>query len=257
MNDPLAQLVAKGDPDRHAATLAAAPALQAQLWPLYAFNLEIARAAWASAEPLVAQMRLQFWADLLDAIDRGGALPKHEIAVPLAGVWRDAGLPLALGHQMIAARDWDIGKGRFATDAELTAHLQDTGGNLMWLAALAAGADAAQEKVVRDMAHASALANWLLAAPALRAAGCTPLPNEHPAAIVALAQAGLARLAKARRARASLPATLTPVLLTGWRAGAILTQAARHPDRVLAGTLAQSEFARRGSLMLRALSGRW
>ncbi len=257
MSERLSQMVAQGDPDRHAATLAASPDVQAKLWPLYAFNLEIARAAWASHEPLVAQMRLQFWADVLDAIDTGASLPQHDVAGPLADVWRGASLPLALGHQMIAARDWDVSKGRFASDADLIAHLQATGGNLMWLTALTLGAHPSQETVIRDMAHASALANWLLAAPALRAAGCAPLPDEGATAIRQLATSGLHHLAKARSYRASLPARLTPVLLTGWRAGALLTQAARHPDRVLAGTLAQSEFARRGSLMLRALSGRW
>jgi 15-cis-phytoene synthase len=257
MTDTLAQLVLRGDPDRFAATMAAPSHVQARLWPLYAFNLEIARAAWASSEPLVAQMRLQFWADLLVAIDTGAPLLQHEIAGALAAVWRDAHLPVALGQQMIAAREWDISKGRFATEPELIAHLQATGGNLMWLAALASGADPSCENVIRDMAHASALANWFLAAPALRAAGCAPLPDETPAAVAALARRGLTRLASARQARRTLPAAMTPVLLTGWRAGAILTQAARHPDRVLAGALVQSEFARRGSLMLRALSGRW
>lgn len=257
MTDALAQMVARGDPDRYAATLAAPVQVQKRLWPLYAFNLEIARAAWASAEPLVAQMRLQFWADTLDAISAGATLPKHEVAGPLAALWHDAGLPVALGHQMIAARDWDVTKGRFADDAELTAHLQATGGNLMWMAALALGASPSQEVTLRRMAHASALANWFLAAPALRAAGCAPLPDEQSSAISELARTGLQNLALARRDRAALPPALTPVLLTGWRAGAILAQAARHPDRVLAGALVQSEFARRGTLMVRALSGRW
>lgn len=257
MTDLLAQLVARGDPDRHAATMAAPEQAQARLWPLYAFNLEIARAAWASSEPLVAQMRLQFWADVLDAIDTGAALPKHDVAVPLADLWREAGLSVALGHQMITARDWDISKGRFADDAELTTHLQATGGNLMWLAALALGAAPASEAPVRALAYASALANWFVAAPALRAAGCAPLPNEAPDAIRALAQSGLRQLALARKDRATTPSALTPVLLTGWRAGTLLAQAQRHPDRVLAGTLGQSEFARRGSLILRAVSGRW
>ncbi len=35
-----AALVERGDPDRHAAAMAAPPAARARLWPLYAFNLE-------------------------------------------------------------------------------------------------------------------------------------------------------------------------------------------------------------------------
>ena len=257
MSAALAQLVAKGDPDRHAATLSAPLAAQTRLWPLYAFHLELGRAAWASREPLVAQMRVQFWADVLDAIDTGGTIPAHEVAGPLALVWQEAGLPIALGQQMVAARDWDISTRRFANDAELIAHVQATGGNLMWLAALALGAEAQHEAPVRQMALATGLANWLRAVPALRTAGCAPLPDETPKAIAQLAQNGLHALKSARAARASLPAALTPVLLTGWQAGAVLRQAARDPLRVMAGTLGQSEFAKRGSLALRAVTGRW
>ncbi len=49
-----AERVEKGDPDRFAATMAAPPAARARLWPLYAVNLEIARAPWASSEPATA-----------------------------------------------------------------------------------------------------------------------------------------------------------------------------------------------------------
>ncbi|PKP73045.1 MAG: phytoene synthase, partial [Alphaproteobacteria bacterium HGW-Alphaproteobacteria-6] len=43
-----AEMVRAGDPDRFAATMAAAPAIRDRLWPLYAANLEIARAPWAA-----------------------------------------------------------------------------------------------------------------------------------------------------------------------------------------------------------------
>jgi 15-cis-phytoene synthase len=257
MSDALADLVAKGDPDRHAATLSAPQSVQSRLWPLYAFHLELGRAAWASREPFVAQMRVQFWADVLDAIGAGAPVPAHEVAGPLALLWREAGLPLALGQQMVAARDWDVSVRRFADDAELIAHFQATTGHLMWLAALALGAETRHETAVRQMALASGLANWLRAVPALRAAGCAPLPNEAPKAIATLAQTGLSALKTARAARGRLPSNLTPVLLTGWQANAILRQAAQDPARVLAGALGQSEFAKRGSLALRALTGRW
>ncbi|MFM2355945.1 MAG: hypothetical protein RLZZ528_1681, partial [Pseudomonadota bacterium] len=53
-----AAMVEASDPDRFAATMATPAPLRARLWPLYAYNLELARAAWASPEPLVCQMRL-------------------------------------------------------------------------------------------------------------------------------------------------------------------------------------------------------
>lgn len=257
MSDPLAELVARGDPDRYAATLAAPEAARARLWPLYAFNLEIARAAWASREPLVAQMRLQFWADVMAAMEAGAPVPAHEISGPLAAMWHEAKLPHDLGQQMIAAREWDIQERRFADQAALLEYLQATGGNVMWLAALALGARPEHEETVRAMGLANAIANWLRAVPGLRAAGCAPLPTEKPQAIAELAQTGLEQLQKARRARAQIPASLAPALLTGWQAGPILRQASQYPDRVLSGQLGQSEFTRRGALMLRGLTGRW
>lgn len=253
----LAELVAERDPERFAALRAAPERAQERLLPLYALNIEIARAAWASREPLVAQMRLQFWADMLEAIDARAVVPAHEIAGPLAALWQEARLPVALGHQMIAARDWDIHDRRFATDADVMAYLQATGGTLMWLAALALGAKAEHEDIVRRMGLASALANWLRAVPALRAAGCAPLPSEDPKAIRALAETGLATLQKARSERARLPLALTPALLSGWLAGPVLRRAATDPVAVLSGALEPSEFTKRGSLALRALTGRW
>ena len=44
--DACARLVAKGDPDRFAATMATALPARAPLLVLYAFNIEVARAPW-------------------------------------------------------------------------------------------------------------------------------------------------------------------------------------------------------------------
>ncbi len=253
----LAEKVRQGDPDRHAATRAAPEADRERLWPLYAFNLEIARAPWVTQEPLIAEMRLQFWADTLDGIAAGAAPRAHEVAEPLAQVWRDGALPVELGHAMIAARRQDIAREGFADMQALEQYLDATSGNLMWLAALILGAKPVAELVVRDMAHAAGLANWFLAVPELRARNLPPLPDDSDAAIRALAQNALERLSRARKFRNSVPAAAMPALLTGWQAGSILRRAAANPALVRTGGLALSEFSRRGRLMLRALTGRW
>lgn len=253
----LAEMVRAGDPDRHAATLAAPEAARARLWPLYAFNLEIARAPYVTQEPMIAEMRLQFWADTLNEIAAGKPPRAHEVAQPLAGLWREAGLPVALGLDMVAARRWDIYRDPFDDLQALRAHLQATSGHLMWLAALVLGAAPETEPVIRDMGFAQGLANWLRAVPAMEARGRHPLPVRDPAALHALAQEGLDALGRARQARGRVPDALAPVLLAGWQAGPVLRRAARAPERILDGGLELSEFARRGRLLLRALSGRW
>ena len=66
-----ADLVQRGDPDRFAAAMAAPVAARKVLFPLYAFNLEVARAPWVTEEPMIAEMRLQWWRDALGEIGGG------------------------------------------------------------------------------------------------------------------------------------------------------------------------------------------
>lgn len=249
-----AAIVERGDPDRFAAIMAAPPAVRARLWPIYAFNLEVARAPWLTQEPLIAQMRLQWWRDAVEEIGAGGRVPAHEVAGPLAQVIRDAGLPVALCDAMIAARHWDIEKQPFADEAAFVAHIDATAGNLLWLAALSVGTDPALEPAVRDAGFAAGLANWFLAVPELEARGRYPLHDGRPEAVRALARVGLARLRRARRARFGVA---VPVLRTCWRAGDLLARAAKQPGLVADGTLGTSEFRRRGTLAIRTLLGRW
>ena len=81
-----ADLVRRGDPDRFRAVMAAPVAARERLFPVYAFNLEVSRAPWVTEEPMVAEMRLQWWRDALGEIREGGPVRRHEVATPLSGV---------------------------------------------------------------------------------------------------------------------------------------------------------------------------
>jgi len=81
-----AGIVQRGDPDRFLATMAAPVEARRVLFPLYAFNVEVARAPWASEEPLIAEMRLQWWADALDEIAKAGTVRRHEVVDALAPI---------------------------------------------------------------------------------------------------------------------------------------------------------------------------
>ena len=246
----MAALVERGDPDRFLAVMAAPPDARAALLTLYAFNLEVARAPWVTREPLIARMRLQFWHDVIDEAEAPRA---HAVAGPLARLILAHDLPRDLLHGVVAARESDLERAPFADEAVLWAYLEGTSGNLMALALRALGGQA--DAIARDWGAAQGLANYLMAVPALEAAGRLPLPDGRPEAVAALAREGLERLARGRAARGQISPAARPGLLSAWRAGALLRQAAKTPERVAAGALGQSEFARRGSLLWRALTG--
>ena len=247
-----AALVERGDPDRFAAVMAAPVAMRARLWPLYAYNLELARAPWVTKEPMIAEMRLQWWRDIV-------AEPKpraHEVAGPLHDLIQSAGLPVAVLDRMAAARLWDIYTDAFADQAAFDAYLEDTAAGLMWLAAKACGAKDAAEPVVRAYGWAAGLAAYLRAVPDLEARGRRPLVDGRSVAVRDLAQEGLARLASARQGR-RLVGQAAPALLAGWQAEPLLRLVVHDPRVVAAGAMELSEFQRRKGLLWQAVSGRW
>ena len=245
--DACAALVARGDPDRFAALMAAPPAARVRLLPLYAFQLEVARAPWVTREPLIAQMRLQWWRDVVAE----PAPRAHEVAAPLHALIGAARLPIGVLDQLIAARFWDISAEPHDNEAALVDYLEATGAGLMWLAVLALGGQG--EAQVRAYGWASALANYLRAVPDLVARGKQPLRDDSDAGLRALADEGLRRLAFSRRAAVGAG---RPALLAGWQAGALLAQVRAEPGRVLDGAMGLSEFSKRGRLVWQAISGR-
>lgn len=245
MIEACVERVRAGDPDRFLATMSVPPAARTVLFPLYAFNVEVARAPWVTAEPMIGEMRLQWWRDVLEEIAGGGPVRNHEIATPLAAVL-DAEAAKAL-DPLVAARRWDLYRDPFEDEAAFWAHLDDTAGVLLWTAARLLGAPASDEAAVRAVARAQGLANWFLAIPALEAQGRKPLHDGRANAVRALAGQG-------REALRLSPASKVGrwCARAAWRAPALLKQAERHPERVVTG-LTQSEFARRGSLLLKSL----
>lgn len=247
-----AAMVQRGDPDRFAATMAAPPASRQNLWPIYAFNLEIARAPWVTEQPLIAEMRLQFWRDMLTA-----PTPRaHDIARPLHALIQQTPAIAPLLDRVIEARRHDITRDPFASEADFDAYIEDTSATLLWAAALTLGASPDAEAPIRALGWAQGLANYLRAVPTLVARNLQPLPNSDPDHIRAWAAQGLANLETARAARRSFgPAA--PAALAAWQTAPLLRQVFANPTRVAEGTLAVSEFAKRGGLLWMALTGRF
>ncbi|MEI4470294.1 squalene/phytoene synthase family protein [Frigidibacter sp. MR17.24] len=245
------RLVTEGDPARAHATHAAPAAAQAVLWPLYAFNLEIARAPFVSAEPMVAEMRLQWWIDTVERAAAGAVPPHHEVAGPLAAMIAARGLDVAPLVAAAEARKRDAWNEPFNDSEALLSHIDATSGGVMAAAVAALGGDPAQGAAV---GRALGAANWLTALAELTARGREVLPA-HPEAAADLARAGLAALDRAR-AMPRLPGAAQPALWPAAGAGAVLRQALREPARITAGSLGLSEFSRRWKALRAVLTGR-
>lgn len=244
-----AELVQRGDPDRFLAVMAAPAECRAQLFPLYAFNLEVARAPWVTQEPLIAEMRLQWWRDVVENA-ASGAARAHEVAAPLHDLIRDFGLPVDVMDRLIAGRRWDIHREPHDGAEGLSAYLEETGAGLMWLAARALGAPDVAEAPVRAFGWATSAAMYLRAVPVLEARGRQPLPEG--VVFQDLARKGLEKLAEARRAKKAVPKEIAPALLAGWQAEGLLRQA-------VAGRSSPElpEVQKRWRLLWQATSGRW
>jgi phytoene/squalene synthetase len=222
-----AGIVERGDPARFRAAMAAPVALRALLFPLYAFNVEVARAPWVTQEPMIALMRLQWWRDALEEIGGGGPVRRHEVVTPLSRVLDAEGARTL--DAAVAARELDVEARAPASREDLHAHLDATAGALLWTAARLAGAGDAR---LRAAGLAQGCAGWIAALPELRTRGRGALPPGEPAEEVrALARRGLAALEEGRRA--DVPRSARPVLLALTDVAPALRRAERAPEEAL------------------------
>lgn len=145
------------------------PVRRAELVALYALNLELARTAGSVSNPLLGEMRLQWWREAVDEIatgrpSRAPALEALRAAVETRRLDRPA---LA---RIIDARILDLEPAPFADEAALTAYLDDTAGALM-LAAARLLAPETPGEAVRNAGRGWGWASWLRAKPAVEATG--------------------------------------------------------------------------------------
>ena len=276
-----ARMLERGDPDRWRAALAAPAALRAPLIGLWALNLEIARAAWASREAALCEIRLQWWDEALAALASGEAPERHP-ALQVLAPHLNAPAISAL-REIVAARRADLETAPFADRAALLGYLDQTGGALaeagarLCLAggalkgrsaggsmggighaipgAKGAGPDAAKGALEAMRAHgaAAAMARYLQGVAALRQRGRRPLPDDSSEAIRDLARDALERLLHSRR---RLVRPVFPASRAEWQAARLLRLAAATPSAVSNGALHIPEFRKRLDLLLALALGR-
>ncbi|MGC3936722.1 squalene/phytoene synthase family protein [Roseobacter sp. EG26] len=245
-----AALVEKGDPDRFAAAMASPVAARRVLFPLYAFNVEVARAPWVTQEPMIAEMRLQWWRDALEEIAARNTIRRHEVVTPLAALL-DPEAVVRL-DRLVAARRWDIYKEAFEDEAHFKAYLDDTAAGIMLVAARVLGQRSDLEiapgdalwTAIEKLGYATGLARFLQAVPALEAQGRIPLVDGRPDAIAQMAQEALAAIRPTRSLKNTLPAALQSALAEAFLTERLLARVVNNPRCVADGTLAVSPLRR-------------
>ncbi len=177
MDDSLAIMARRVDPDRYLCALFAPADRRDLLFLLAAFDHELARARAAVSEPGLALIRLHWWREVRD-----GARRRHEVAAPLGAALDSGALDRGLLMEMVDAREAEADEAPFATIADWRAFLFATAGAANAAAARALGA---ASEAPRPLGAAFGAGRLLRAARGLAAQGRCLLPLE------ALATAGL------------------------------------------------------------------
>jgi phytoene synthase len=105
MDDDLDDLVRRMDPDRWLSSrFVADPALRADVVAIYAYDHELARAPKVASNPLLGEIRLTWWREMLDEAYEGRHVRHHPTAQALAAAIERRSLPRGPLEAMIDAR---------------------------------------------------------------------------------------------------------------------------------------------------------
>jgi NADH dehydrogenase [ubiquinone] 1 alpha subcomplex assembly factor 6 len=126
------------DHDRFMTAIFAPAAVREHLFALYAFNIELAKVREIVSEPLIGQMRLQWWRDTLDRIYSGETI-KHEVARPLGEAIAACGISRVAFDPLIDAREFDLDGVPPADLSGLLTYAEGTGAPLLAIALQIAG----------------------------------------------------------------------------------------------------------------------
>src|SRR6185312_2041284 len=100
-------LVRAEDRDRYISVLFAPVAKQKHLFALYAFNAEIARVGEQVREPMMGELRLQWWRDAMEG-KAAGDVSRNPVAHALIDTIKSCNLSRAYIHELLDARAFDF-----------------------------------------------------------------------------------------------------------------------------------------------------
>lgn len=157
-----ADLARRFDRERWLAALLARPEGRAPLFALLAFNYEVAKTRERVSQPMLGQIRLQWWRESVASL-YDGRPRAHQVVQALAEALRVRPLDRTRFDRLIDARENDLVDQPFATLAELEAYAAATGGELALLELEALGVEA--DEAARKAGAAWSLMGLLRALP--------------------------------------------------------------------------------------------
>ena len=169
----------QGDPDRYWACLFSPAHHRGALAALYAFNLEIARTRELVSEPMIGEIRLQWWREAING-ERADEAIAHPIAGSLVAAIARYRLPVQPLIDLIDARIFDLYDDPMGTMVELEAYCGETASALFRLASiiLADGGDMGSADLAGHAGVAFGIAGLLTAFPWHAARGQLYLSRE-------------------------------------------------------------------------------
>ncbi|WP_395679626.1 phytoene/squalene synthase family protein [Inquilinus sp.] len=278
--DPLGQngeQVRRLDHDRYLTCLFAPAPLRAALFALYAFNIEVAKTREVVSQPLLGQIRLQWWRDAIGEI-YDGRPRRHEVLDELAPAVSSHGLSRAHFDTVLDARERDLEDEPPPTLADLERYAADTAGPLLRLHLEVLGIrDDAAHRAATAVGTAWALVGLMRAVPFHARQKRLYLPQEVMAAegadrgllfemkphdglrraVAKVAGAAAARLAEARVLRRAVPRAAVPALLSARLADGYLRRLRRADHNVFAALVQEPPPLRQADLVRGAILGRY
>jgi NADH dehydrogenase [ubiquinone] 1 alpha subcomplex assembly factor 6 len=167
------------DHDRFQTALFAPARSRESLFALYAFNYEVARVRETVSEPVLGQIRVQWWRESIAAAFDGGAVRHHIVVEALTAVIRACALTRAHFDRLVDAREGDLGEMPWASLAALEDYAEATSARLVYLALESLGVrEPAANEAAFHIGTAYALAGVLRAMPFQARAGRLIIPSD-------------------------------------------------------------------------------
>jgi NADH dehydrogenase [ubiquinone] 1 alpha subcomplex assembly factor 6 len=274
---PVAAIVRLHDRDRFQTAIFAPAVAREALFSLYAFNYEIARVRESVREPMLGQIRLQWWRDVIEVAYTGATPRRHEVVEPLTAVIRERGLSRAYFARLIDCRERDLDSSPPASLAELEDYAEGSSAPLIQLALEILGAATSEAATAAtEIGIAYALAGLIRAMPVHARTGRLMMPDDIAAeagldprdyaggrptpalrrVVETIARAAQGHLAAARNLRSRLPKRALPALLPARIATTALKRLERAGFDPFSGA-GDSDPLQSWRLALAAMTGRF